>query len=489
MGKNCNSMTEFRSCYVADGDEPSTKNPKKTKICKKFDDKCFSLVTEKETIIKDCLSEYTEKNNLPFDFYTKNYNASIYRECSSTYCNDDDIKPFECIECDTRRNETCFGTAFAKRITCPFELVPSGCYHHHEGNDVYRGCIAHLDMEKRKLCESDGDTCKKCVENEKRGCNWLPFFQTCITTYPQNVNESKTCKRYTDQCFIHVHNETIRRGCISDIIESTNDGIGIDIKDCDNDEVCEKCRLREDCNNREITHENCIVCSSSTNKECSYYTEGLAAQCPLTVKHLGCYLKSDEKYNVDRGCMSELIPRRRKYCRARNDICKMCMGDNCNKKRNFQRCYECDSLVDGEYCLRSAYQLKDKLCPNYLDHCYVQAINGRIKRNCTGDDTIPTIEKCEQNSKHCKHCDYMRGCNDQEFKKVTCISCNSTIDPECATNTTFSTYETCPLSVNQNKCYHMINATTGEHTRGKSFDCCQLEEFQIQISFNQIKIL
>lgn len=469
-------MIDFRSCYVADGDISSTNNTKKTKICKKFDDKCFSMVTENETIIKDCLTEYTEKNDVPIDFYAKKYNDSFYRECSSTNCNDDDIKPFVCIECDTRRNETCWGTAFAKRITCPLEVVPSGCYHHQEGKHVHRGCIAHLDRKKRELCESDSEKCKRCVENVERGCNWLPFYQTCITTNPQNVSDSqsKTCKRYTDKCFTHVRNETIRRGCISDITESTNYGIGIDIKDCDDDDgICEKCNLREDCNNREITHEHCIVCSTATDKSCSYFTEGFETKCPLTVKHLGCYLNINEQYNVDRGCMSELKPKRREYCRSGNGICKMCMDDNCNKKRNFQRCFECDSHVDGEYCLLDPSKLKDKLCPNYLDHCYVQAIDGRIKRNCIGDDTIPTIVKCEQNSKYCKHCDDRRGCNGKQFNKVTCISCNSTIDPACATNTTFNTFETCPHSVNENECYHMINATTREHTRGESFNCCR----------------
>lgn len=467
IGNDCNSMIEFRSCYATNGEELPSSQPGKKKICKHFDDKCFSFVNENGYIIKGCLSEFTENKNVPIDHFAKNHNASVYRECSSSLCNDEDIKPLWCVGCDSRLNETCFGTAYTKRVRCPLELTSSGCYHHDVGKHVTRGCIAHLDKKQRELCESDSDECKKCVETN---CNWKPMFQKCMTTNPNNLahTQSKVCKRYTDQCFTHVSDETVRRGCISDITEATDVGIGINIKDCDNEAICETCKGTNDCNNQVIKHEQCIVCTSATNNICSYYMKGLEAQCPLSPKPLGCYLKIDENFKVERGCMNELVPSRRKYCREKNDICKYCIGDNCNQRRNFQKCWTCDSEVDGKYCIQSPWMLKDKkMCPNYLDDCYTYVMNGRVIRNCTGDATIPSVESCDILGRNCKHCDDMHGCNEESIKTETCVACNSTIDPSCATNATFDTFETCPFSLNANICYHIINATTGEHTRGK----------------------
>lgn len=76
---------------------------------------------------------------------------------------------------------------------------------------------------------------------------------------------------------------------------------------------------------------------------------------------------------------------------------------------------------------------------------------------------MPTFENVEENSENSKQS------NAESINKETCVACNSTIDRTCATNTTFEVFESCPLSVDPARCYHMINATTGEHTRGKSF--------------------
>ncbi|XP_055309662.1 uncharacterized protein LOC129573299 [Sitodiplosis mosellana] len=465
IGKNCNSMTEFRRCYFDRGEKPAAVWTKGRRTCKKFDDKCFTLVNENETVIKGCLSDFTEKNNVSIDFYAKNYNASVYQECSSTLCNSDDIEPLWCIGCDSRLNQTCFSSAFAIRQRCPLEVISSGCYHHYDGKHVKRGCIAHLDKEERVQCESDSDECKKCFRKQ---CNREIFFLHCITTNPMNASDSqsKLCRRYTDECFTHVSNETVRKGCISDIIDSKNDGINIDIKDCDNDEICVKCSGDDNCNGGQVKHEQCIVCSTATKKDCRYYTKGLEKECPLTAKRLGCYLNVDENDVVERGCMSQLLPEKRKYCRASNGTCKSCMGENCNEKRHFQTCNICDSEVDGENCLSAPWQLERKVCPNYLDHCYTHLENGRVRRNCIGDKTVPDVDICEFYKANCKHCTNGYGCNDEIIVNESCVSCSSTIDPTCATNITFAVFEECPLSINSNRCYHMINATTGEHRRG-----------------------
>lgn len=48
--------------------------------------------------------------------------------------------------------------------------------------------------------------------------------------------------------------------------------------------------------------------------------------------------------------------------------------------------------------------------------------------------------------------------------QMTCIVCNSVLDPTCKTNENFKNFERCP---EPHKCYHYINAITGEHKRGE----------------------
>lgn len=90
-----------------------------------------------------------------------------------------------------------------------------------------------------------------------------------------------------------------------------------------------------------------------------------------------------------------------------------------------------------------------------------------------GDDDCRTCigENCNSKSaiEEYSQSDTDKSIADETIPKETCIACNSTIDPMCATNTTFDVFEACPNLVNASRCYHMINATTGEHARGGWF--------------------
>lgn len=484
FGNDCNRMTEFRSCYVNSNDL-STELVKLsqiyTKICRKFDDKCFSFVTEENAIIKDCLTDYTEHNCDSIELITKSNNSSHYKECSGTLCNFEEIEPLWCVGCDSRDDPNCLNAEMATRIKCPLEVMSSGCYHHIDGEHVKRGCMADLDKKERKLCESDSDRCKKCFGRE---CNSRQSFQKCITTnQDENATDhkSKICRRYGDECFIHVSNEIIRKGCMSDIIETPPIVDGIDAADCENDEICVKCSLEDDCNSREIAHERCVVCSSENQKNCANFPVDMIQKCPLVVKEMGCYLKIGD--NTERGCLSRLNFEQREDCREGNANCKVCYGNGCNEKPTFQECYVCNSKTDGVVnCWSSPWLFDQKRCPNYLDSCYTQAKDGVVIRNCTGDELIPNAEKCEKNSKHCMHCDNKGGCNDNVITQETCISCKSADDPTCATNSTFETLENCPLSVQAQQCFHSINENNGEHIRGNL--CVYLRRKFVTESYN-----
>ena len=349
---------------------------------------------------------------------------------------------------------------------CSLELHSSGCYHF-EGDHVERGCIVDLDEEKRKLCESDSETCKRCIGTE---CNSKPFFQKCLTTDRENLNSTYTsmCKRYTDECFIHIQENNMRRGCMSDLIETPIEGVDL-VEDCKNDEICETCSDRNNCNDREIEREDCLVCSWESGLNCKFYPELLEGeQCPLALKPIGCYMWDNGPLQAERGCMSSLDSKRRNDCKGPSDSCKMCFGNKCNQKRNFQTCVDCNSQIDGENCIHYAPSTSSRVCENYLGECYTLIENGYVIRDCTGDETVPDADACKENPQNCKLCSNKGNCNDESVISLTCISCDSESDPTCATNTTFNQFVTCPLSIHKPSCYHSIDSD-GRHRRGELF--------------------
>lgn len=468
-GENCNTMTTFQSCYFNNTEvEPTlpTSNGSQMKVCKKYDDKCFTLITEdKGIVIKDCLHEYAEKEKLPIDFLNK-FKESSYHVCSSPLCNDQEIRPTHCIACDSAVDKTCILSFLAERIKCPLEINPSGCYHNYDGKYTRRGCIAYLDKEKRESCESDSDTCKKCMGNE---CNWRAYLRKCMAVNMKLINEdeSKICKRYEDECFIHVANEIVRRGCTSDFIESPVEGIDFE-SDCRNDTICEKCD-ESLCNDKQINNERCVECNSKYDRLCAHFPSNAPIKkCTLTLKKFGCYLWQAEELVAQRGCISELERDDRYECDRSRSTCKKCFGDKCNLKVNFQKCYVCDSVVDGEDCLTSPRSIGDETCPNYTDHCYMKVVDGRVKRGCVGDKTVPSVDICDENPETCEHCSAENPCNNKPIWLTTCISCNSKADKTCATNSTYDQIEMCPItSIHPQKCYHYIDEKTGQHKRGE----------------------
>lgn len=470
VGNECNSMTQFQRCYLnstdSDADVSTLKQKKRTKICKKFDDKCFTLISEENAIIKDCLYDYAERRNISIDFLEK-YNKSSYDVCPTQLCNNQTIRPMYCIECDSSAGENCNSLPLDSATNCPLEIHSSGCFHHIDGQNTKRGCIANLNQELRSKCESDSDECKKCVGNE---CNSRLYFQRCIT---ENLNpddtskQSKFCKRYSDECFIHLADEIVRRGCASDASELPD----IDLEsDCMNRTICELCSSVNNCNDRIVTNELCIDCESEG-------VDGICAEsphlydpikCPLTLKKQGCYLIQEELIRIQRGCIAHLNMIDRNHCVRGNRTCKMCLGNKCNEKATFQSCYTCASSTDGDRCLNSP-ELSNKItCSKYLGHCYTMVTNGLVARGCTGDMIMPNVEHCKENPNNCKHCSADSLCNRDTVEPITCVHCDSLFDPTCATNETFDAITACSISnLQPQQCYHYINKTSQQHKRGK----------------------
>lgn len=473
----CNKKASFSECLATEGavsiDIKSTDyKPKSqsenelffTKICKDYNDACFILTNDSNLVTRDCFHEYLQKTGLYTNYIFENYKSSSYEMCSEPLCNDQDIQEMHCVSCNSQTDKNCVDGTSTGRKRCELEVNPSGCYHFNDGLHVERGCISDLALDRREMCESDSDECKSCIGNE---CNSKASFQKCIKAVPGiNLNISTICRRYVDECYTHIYNNEIRRGCVGDLIDVPIEGVDIE-NDCKNDAICELCSDTNDCNGREIATEHCLVCSTDDVFCSTNPSTDMSETCPLALKPFGCYLVKDIGLSAKRGCVLQLEEQERQNCQ--NSTCKTCIGNNCNLKRSFQKCINCNSEVDMN-CKEKAYNQQtlanEMLCPNYLGECYTLVQDGHVIRNCTGDEVIPNADTCTENPENCKLCSDRGTCNGEPVKTLTCASCDSSIDASCATNITFSSFETCQLSIQPQTCYHSIDSM-GVHKRGK----------------------
>lgn len=434
------------------------------KICENYDDTCFVLANGND-VVRGCSDEYIRNENLDSKFFGQLPDPK-YQLCSEPLCNDDDVKQLHCYECDSASNASCVETVTNDMLkSCTLE-VHTGCYHYKdsESNVVRRGCLADLSDDHRELCETDSDQCKKCLRS---GCNAKLNFQRCLTCDNNpSVCHSELCKRYDDECYIHVSNNTVRKGCLSHTADAPFNGVDI-VNDCNKTDLCEKCSDRVDCNDKTIPGEYCLVCDSQSSSNCTEQpNHDMRTKCPLAVKEMGCYLAKDSESDVTRGCLSGLSFNDRHICKGNNDTCKPCMGDSCNIKRSFQSCFECDSEDDGPDCEQAnSDALRKLICTDYMGECYTRLENGNITRGCIGDANVPESANCSDPNT-CTPCSDEENCNNVPITAGTCISCDSITDKWCRANLTNAVNETCSLSLLPPECYHSINQTTGHVKRG-----------------------
>lgn len=138
--------------------------------------------------------------------------------------------------------------------------------------------------------------CKRCMGEN---CNSKPHFQTCRTcTTADNLrcyvdaNDDRvplvSCASYTDECFIHVANNTVTRGCLAETS-------ALVIGECADPAKCERCDGSEDCNVKAIgANDRCYTCDSRTNANCrDQVDESMIEQCAFSVNALGCFRAED----------------------------------------------------------------------------------------------------------------------------------------------------------------------------------------------------
>lgn len=97
---------------------------------------------------------------------------------------------------------------------------------------------------------------------------------------------SQVCRNYLDECFVHVRNNVIARGCLQQnpALES----------DCRNPDICDSCDSRGNCNDQIVNGEFCLTCDSQVDPNCiDNLNFTMRTQCNLTVGGMGCYLFDD----------------------------------------------------------------------------------------------------------------------------------------------------------------------------------------------------
>lgn len=266
---------------------------------------------------------------------------------------------------------------------------------------------------------------------------------------------SKRCENVLDSCFTHVVDGTVRRGCLKDSIQTFYLEKGIDlIGDCMDKTKCELCSGNDNCNNNDIMQETCIDCDIKSNVNCSIAPDdSMIKECKLVTQPMGCYIQKTAINNFKRGCISDLNESEAKNCIEHGPTCKSCDGDNCNLNITFQSCHICNSSYDGGKCAISE-ELETKFCKNFLAECFIFVENDTVSRGCFAED-LPE-EECFLDN--CKLCQHSTDCNNKKIENEVCIGYDSRTDKVYE--------EVCPLSIEPEGCYHVIDKADGHKKKG-----------------------
>lgn len=346
-------------------------------------------------------------------------------------CNDEPIWSEVCITCDSKKDEWCYGNfTNANNETCPLKATPQGCYHFINQSHVKRGCVSNLEKDEAIECNKNTSECKICMGPN---CNSKKYFESCLTCSSQDdpncvINpvtiHSKMCKRYGDECYTFIGKVGVSRGCFHEMGDDFQ-------KQCRNDKnKCEVCTSDVDsaCNNKTIIMETCADCDTEKDERCRDHPELFFDKICSTMQsetREGCFL-SIVGDRLMRGCMQDREPNHKKYCSRQSDTCKHCFGKNCNKKRSFQECYNCNSR-DEPQCAQNSTLGKTTICKEYLSTCLTGVdAHGHTHRCCSknhpedSDEFTYGFEICSQNK-----------CNGNIFPKdrLKCYQCNG--EDEC----------------------------------------------------------
>lgn len=307
---------------------------------------------------------------------------------------------------------------------------------------TYRGCATDFECD-----DSDKQMCRLCKEdncnsvdlsrlNIGYGGNWQELPLNCYTCVGDECKDSsgliKKCEGNIRQnCGTVFDKEgvAVERGCSNQIYESKYGSY------CDqNPDNCQFCKSNG-CNDAtsQSDYVTCIYCDGRNNYDCIAKpdsinrTRSCAGGC-LT----GLYYRTNEPNSpmeLSRGCLDDLDLDDREECLNGNmEYCTACEGERCNTEIMPEKRLKCQMCLD-ENCEDTA----QTECTSYRknDQCYVRYANGNVKNmGCASDlDTSFMLE----HKRELYLCD-SDNCNSFENIPwvISCRSCNSTSDPNCA---------------------------------------------------------
>lgn len=420
FGDDCNTRISFQKCHVCNSTASvdCIRNPRSFPVvtCRDYLDECFTHVNH-DVVERGCLREAAISN----DALTQECeNRDLCEKCvDEAQCNSRIVDGEFCITCDSDDDPDCRDkVSYGMRTQCPLAVRPLGCYRLADdanGRQVKRGCLTDIRADEREMCRREGATCKTCAGND---CNAKIAFQQChVCSSTESVNCIRvpdvfpvvTCHNYLDECFTHVRDDTVVRGCASQSNSSVID------TDCQvngvNSDYCERCKT-ERCNKRTVNGEFCLTCDSSTDSNCrNNTTVEMRTQCALAVRPMGCYRLEGDQDSVARGCLANLFPNERQLCRKEDDMCKTCLGNDCNAKITFQRCVACQSIGNDTVCESNAASLEQKLCKRYSDVCFTHVKHNVTTRGCLLEQRTDVRTDC-LDPDLCEKCDAHDSCNE-----------------------------------------------------------------------------
>lgn len=108
---------------------------------------------------------------------------------------------------------------------------------------------------------------------------------------------------------------------------------------------------------------------------------------------------------MNRGCIQDaFLPINATLCTSNSDVCKLCHGNSCNTRKQFQECFSCSSETDSQ-CVKNPKLSSSKICDNYDSICLIGIDeNGQTHRQCKSeksDSVVSSFRKnfsCEDNN-------------------------------------------------------------------------------------------
>lgn len=145
----------------------------------------------------------------------------------------------------------------------------------------------------------DNKTCTSCqsskcnghslkLDNPTKKCMVCDSKDDATCVSELTAKHSKECKNADDQCFTHIEQSNIKRGCLSG---QSSDFPSICQK---NGEKCSICK-ENDCNNQKIVLETCIDCDSANDEKCQQKLnshKGKICSTLTSKESLGCFLST-----------------------------------------------------------------------------------------------------------------------------------------------------------------------------------------------------